>query len=62
MPTSPADAGKIIRFHGLGTQPEYGTDYTLEKTASDTMQLVYKSAFLKKYQLSPNLTNNYNQF
>ena len=50
MPTSPADAGKIIRFSGLEPQPEYGTDYTLEKTASDTMQLVYKSAFLQKYE------------
>ena len=28
-PSSPADAGKVIRFPGLSPQPTYGTDYTL---------------------------------
>ena len=49
-PTSSADAGRIIRFPHLSPQPVYGTDYALRQTASDTLTLVYKSAFLKKYE------------
>ncbi|MGI5111756.1 right-handed parallel beta-helix repeat-containing protein [Treponema putidum] len=51
-PTSSADAGKIINFPGLSTQPEHGTDYTLTKTAPDTLQLTYKESFLKAHEWS----------
>ena len=49
-PTSSADAGRVIRFPHLSPQPVYGTDYTLRQTASDTLTLVYKNAFLKKHE------------
>ena len=49
MPTSPANAGKVINFPGLSPQPAYGTDYTLQQAGS-TLNLVYKSAFLKKHE------------
>ena len=49
MPTSPANAGKVINFPGLSPQPVYGTDYTLQQAGS-TLNLVYKSAFLKKHE------------
>ena len=51
MPTSPANAGKVINFPGLpaSQQPAYGTDYTLQQAGS-TLNLVYKSAFLKKHE------------
>jgi len=49
-PTSSADAGRVIRFPHLPSQPVYGTDYTLRQTSSDTLTLVYKSAFLKKHE------------
>ena len=49
MPTSPANAGKVINFPGLSPQPEYGTDYTLQQAGS-TLNLVYKSAFLKEHE------------
>ena len=47
MPTSPADAGKVISFPGLSTQPTYGTYYTLVQTANDKLELTYKPLFLK---------------
>ena len=49
MPTSPANAGKVINFPGLSPQPAYGTDYTLQQAGS-TLNLVYKSAFLKEHE------------
>ena len=49
MPTSPANAGKVINFPGLSPQPVYGTDYTLQQAGS-TLNLVYKSAFLKEHE------------
>ena len=49
-PTSSADAGRVIRFPHLSPQPEYGTDYTLRQTASDTLTLTYKSAFLQRHE------------
>ena len=49
-PTSSADAGRVIRFPHLSPQPEYGTDYTLQQTASDTLTLTYKSAFLQRHE------------
>ena len=52
MPTSSADAGKVIDFPGLSTQPVYGTDYTLDLTANDTLQLTYKETFLKAHEWS----------
>lgn len=54
MPTSDADAGRVIRFPGLPSdqQPRYGTDYTLEKTAIDELKLIYKADFLKKHEWS----------
>ena len=52
MPTSSADAGKVIDFPGLSTQPVYGTDYTLDLTANDTLQLTYKQAFLQAHEWS----------
>ena len=48
--TSPADAGKIIRFPGLSTQPTYGTDYTLTQSADDMLILTYKQAFLQSHE------------
>ncbi|MGI5100924.1 right-handed parallel beta-helix repeat-containing protein [Treponema vincentii] len=51
-PTSTADAGKIISFPGLSTQPLYGTDYMLEQKSSDTLTLEYKSAFLRTHEWS----------
>lgn len=62
-PSSSADAGKVIRFPGLSTQPTYGdtNDYSLTQTALDTLTLTYKSSFLKKYEwgtgdISPEIT------
>ena len=52
MPTSPADAGKVIYFPGLSTQPVYGTDYTLNLTANDTLKLTYTQAFLQAHEWS----------
>ena len=49
-PTSSADAGRVIRFPHLSPQPVYGTDYTLRQTASDTLTLTYKSAFLQRHE------------
>ena len=50
-PASADDAGKVIYFPGLSTQPVYGTEYTLQQAGS-TLNLVYKSAFLKKHEWS----------
>ena len=49
-PTSTVDAGKIISFPGLSTQPLYGMDYMLEQKSSDTLTLEYKSAFLRAHE------------
>ena len=52
-PVSTADAGKVINFPGLSTQPVYGTDYTLRQTAGgDTLTLTYKNTFLKVHEWS----------
>ena len=51
-PVSTADAGKVINFPGLSTQPVYGTDYTLRQTAGDTLTLTYKNTFLKAHEWS----------
>ena len=51
-PASADDAGKVINFPGLSTQPVYGTDYTLDLTANDTLQLTYKQAFLQAHEWS----------
>ena len=48
MPTSSAD---VIRFPGLTTQPELGTDYTFKQTG-DMLELTYKSGFLKDHEWS----------
>ena len=52
MPTSSADAGKVIYFPGLLTQPVYGTDYMLDLTANDTLKLTYTQAFLQAHEWS----------
>ena len=52
IPTSSADAGKVIDFPGLSTQPVYSTDYTLDLTSNDTLQLTYKQAFLQAHEWS----------
>lgn len=52
MPTSVADAQKVIRFPHLDSLPVYGTDYSLQQTAVDTLILTYKKAFLKKHEWS----------
>ncbi len=52
MPASVADAGRIIRFPGLSPQPAYGTDYTLQQTAIDTLELKYETAFLQAHEWS----------
>ena len=49
-PSSPADAQNIINFPRLSPQPVYGTDYTLQQTASDTLTLTYKSGFLQRHE------------
>ena len=49
-PTSSVNAGKIISFPGLSTQPQYGTDYTLTQSANDTLILTYKQAFLQAHE------------
>ena len=51
----------IVEFKGLSDQPAAGTDYELKQTGSGTLELTYKSAFLKKYEqgsadLSPTIT------
>ena len=51
-PVSTADAGKVINFPGLSTQPVYGTNYTLRQTAGDTLTLTYKNTFLKAHEWS----------
>ena len=56
MPTPSKDVNNtennknIIHFPGLDKQPQCGTDYTLVQTAPETLQLVYKSAFLQSYE------------
>ena len=50
MPTSSADAGKIIRFPALSPQPVHGTDYILTQTANDKLELTYKSSFLQAHE------------
>ena len=52
MPTSSANAGKVIYFPGLSPQPVYGTDYTLNLTANDTLKLTYTQAFLQAHEWS----------
>ena len=52
MPASADDAGKVINFPALSTQPVYGTDYTLSLTANDTLELTYKKAFLRAHEWS----------
>jgi len=50
MSNTASNAADIIRFPGLPSQPSPGTDYTLRQIDSDTLELTYKSAFLKKYE------------
>lgn len=50
MPSTVSDAAAVIRFPGLPSQPSPGTDYTLRQSAPDTLELTYKSTFLKKYE------------
>lgn len=50
MPTTVSDAAAVIRFPGLPSQPVPDTDYTLTQSAPDTLELRYKSSFLKKYE------------
>ena len=52
MPTSSDNAGKVIYFPDFSTQPTYGTDYTLNLTANDTLQLTYTQAFLQAHEWS----------
>ena len=49
-PTTVSDAAAVIRFPGLPSQPVPDTDYTLTQSAPDTLELRYKSGFLKKYE------------
>lgn len=49
-PTTVLDAAAVIRFPGLSSPPSPGTDYTLMQSAPDTLELRYKSSFLKKYE------------
>ena len=49
-PTTVLDAAAVIRFPGLPSQPVPDTDYTLTQSAPDTLELRYKSSFLKKYE------------
>nr|WP_315442879.1 hypothetical protein [uncultured Treponema sp.] len=49
-PTTVLDAAAVIRFPGLSSPPSPGTDYTLTQSAPDTLELTYKSSFLKKYE------------
>lgn len=49
-PTTVLDAAAVIRFPGLPSQPVPRTDYTLRQSAPDTLELRYKSSFLKKYE------------
>ena len=50
MPTTVSDAAAVIRFPGLPSPPSPGTDYTLTQSVPDTLELTYKSDFLKKYE------------
>lgn len=50
MPTTVLDAAAVIRFPGLSSPPSPDTDYTLTQSAPDTLELRYKSGFLKKYE------------
>ena len=50
MPTTVSDAAAVICFPGLSSPPSPGTDYTLTQSAPDTLELTYKSTFLKKYE------------
>ena len=49
-PTTVLDAAAVIRFPGLPSQPVPRTDYTLTQSTPDTLELTYKSSFLKKYE------------
>ena len=53
MPTTVSDAAAVIRFPGLPSQPVPRTDYILTQSATDTLELTYKSSFLKKYEWVP---------
>ena len=60
LPTASEPAG-IVEFKELSPQPEAGTDYDLERTASGRLKLTYKKAFLQKYEqgsgsLNPTIT------
>ena len=50
MPTTVSDAAAVIRFPGLSSPPSPSTDYTLMQSAPDTLELTYRSSFLKKYE------------
>ena len=51
IPTSSADAEKVIYFPGLSPQPTYGKDYTLEQTPDKAaLKLTYKPGFLKAHE------------
>ena len=50
MPTTVSDAAAVIRFPGLPSPPSPRTDYTLTQSVPDTLELKYKSDFLKKYE------------
>ena len=60
MPTSSEPAG-IVEFKELSPQPTLGTHYDLERTAPGRLELIYKKAFLQKYEqgsgsLNPTIT------
>ena len=50
MPTTVSDAAAVIRFPGLPSQPVPDTDYILRQRDPDTLELTYRSNFLKKYE------------
>ena len=60
LPTASESAG-IVEFKELSPQPTLGTHYDLERTSSSRLELIYKKAFLQKYEqgsgsLNPTIT------
>ncbi|MBC6713937.1 right-handed parallel beta-helix repeat-containing protein [Treponema sp. Marseille-Q3903] len=51
-PTDIVTFGSDVHDSSKTNPPVYGTDYTLEQSAQDSLKLTYKEAFLKRYEWS----------
>ena len=51
-PTDIVTFGSDVHDSSRTNPPVYGTDYTLEQSAQDSLKLTYREAFLKRYEWS----------